>query len=103
MFREARGSRDQGVRHKRYSNYAIALATTLIVEMIANDLHAVAPVSVLIDGYFGVKDVCLSMPCVIGRAGVTKVLPVELNQREVNAFRESAQVLRGVIRKLERR
>jgi L-lactate dehydrogenase len=100
MFRQARQSGYLVVKHKGYTNYAIALATTLIVEMIANDLHAVAPVSVLVDGYFGVKDVCLSVPCVIGRDGVTKVLPVELNEREVQAFRKSAQLLRGVIQKL---
>jgi L-lactate dehydrogenase len=103
MFREARRSGYQVVRHKGYTNYAIALATTLIVEMIANDLHAVAPVSVLIDGYFGVNGVCMSVPCVIGRKGVTKVLPVELNDQEVEAFRRSATLLQGVIRKLGKR
>jgi L-lactate dehydrogenase len=97
MFREARRGGYQVVKHKGYTDYAIALATTLIVETIVNDLRAVAPVSVLVDGFLGVRDVCLSMPCVIGRRGVTRVLPVELNQREENAFKASAKLLRKVI------
>jgi L-lactate dehydrogenase len=96
-FQAARLGGYQVVRHKGYTNYAIALATALIVEMIAQDLRAVAPVSVLIDGFLGVRDVCLSMPCVIGRSGVTRVLPVELNQREAGAFKRSAGLLRQVI------
>jgi L-lactate dehydrogenase len=97
MFREARRGGYQVVKHKGYTDYAIALATTLIVETIVNDLRAVAPVSVLVDGFLGVRDVCLSMPCVIGRRGVTRVLPVELNQREENAFKASAKLLRKVM------
>jgi L-lactate dehydrogenase len=97
MFREARRGGYQVVKHKGYTNYAIALATTLIVESIVNDLRAVAPVSVLVDGFLGVRDVCLSMPCVIGRKGVTRVLPVELNQREADAFKASAKLLRKLM------
>jgi L-lactate dehydrogenase len=96
-FKAARQGGYQVVRHKGYTNYAIALATTLIVETIAGDLRAVAPVSVLIDGFLGVRDVCLSMPCVLGRSGVTRVLPVELNEREASAFQSSAALLRNVI------
>jgi L-lactate dehydrogenase len=94
MFHKARRGGYLVVHHKGYTNYAIALATALIVEMIVRDLRAVAPVSVLIDGFLGVRDVCLSMPCVIGRRGVTRVLPVELNEREAAAFRASATLLR---------
>jgi L-lactate dehydrogenase len=96
-FQTARRGGYQVVRHKGHTNYAIALATALIVEMIGDDLRAVAPVSVLVDGFLGVRDVCLSMPCVIGRSGVTRVLPVELNDRETSAFRRSAELLREVI------
>jgi L-lactate dehydrogenase len=68
--------------------------------VLANDMHGVVPVSVLIDGYLGVRDVCLSVPCVLGRRGVIRTLPVELNDREAEAFRESAQFLRGAIQNL---
>jgi L-lactate dehydrogenase len=100
MFREARESGYRVVQHKGYTNYAIALATTMIVEMIVNDMHGVVPVSVLIDGYLGLRDVCLSMPCVLGREGVIRMLPVELNEHEAAAFRQSARLLHDAIAKL---
>lgn len=82
---------------KGYTNYAIASATTMLVEAIAGDTHTVLPVSTLVDGYLGVKDVCLSVPCVVGRAGVVRMLPVDLDDDEANLFRRSADVLRSAI------
>jgi L-lactate dehydrogenase len=101
MFHKARQSGYLVVKHKGYTNYAIALATTMIVEMIVSDMHGVVPVSVLIDGYLGVRDVCLSVPCVVGRSGVLRTLPVELNDTEAAAFRKSAKLLREAMQKLD--
>lgn len=82
---------------KGYTNYAIAAATIMLVEAIADDTHVVLPVSTLIDGYLGVKDVCLSVPCIVGRAGVVRMLPVDLDAEEADAFRRSAAILRQAI------
>lgn len=88
---------------KGYTNYAIASATTMLVEAIADDTHVVLPVSTLVDGYLGVKDVCLSVPCIIGRAGVVRMLPVDLDEAEANAFRRSAEVLRSALQQVDAR
>jgi L-lactate dehydrogenase len=96
----ARIAREAGgtvVSRKGFTNYAIASATIMLVEAIAGDTHVVLPVSTLIDGYLGVKDVCLSVPCVVGRVGVVRMLPVDLDEEEANAFRNSAQILRSAI------
>lgn len=85
------------VSRKGYTNYAIASATIMLVEAIADDTHVVLPVSTLINGYLGVKDVCLSVPCVIGRAGVIRMLPVDLDTEEADAFRNSARILQTAI------
>jgi L-lactate dehydrogenase len=94
---QARNAGHEVFQKKGYTNYAIALATAMIVEAIADDTHAVLPVSTLIEGYLGVRDVCLSVPCVIGREGVVRMLPVDLNGMEAELFRRSAQVLKGVV------
>lgn len=84
-------------REKGFTNYAIAMATAMIVEAIANDSNAVLPVSVKIDGIAGVSGVCLSVPAVIGRGGIKQVLPIELTPAEQDKFRASASAVRAII------
>lgn len=82
---------------KGHTNYGIAAATATIVESIVLDEKRTMPVSVRIDGFCGVRDVCLSVPVVIGRAGVLRVLHPSLNQAEEEAFRRSAATVRDAI------
>lgn len=84
-------------KHKGFTNYGIALATTAIVEAVARDTKHTLPVSVAVDGFLGVRDVCLSLPAVIGRGGVERILKPQLNAAEAKAFRASAQAVRQVI------
>lgn len=85
---------------KGYTNYAVALSATLICEAIADDARTILPVSTLIDGFAGVRDVCLSLPCVVGRGGVLRVMSIDLNEEETGLFRHSASVVRGVLDRL---
>ncbi len=85
------------VSRKGYTNYAIASATIMLVEAIVGDTHTVLPVSTLIDGYLGAKEVCLSVPCIVGRAGIVRMLPVDLDEEEAELFRRSAEVLRTAL------
>lgn len=84
-------------RKKGYTNYAIAMAAAYLIRCVALDTHHTAPVSVLIDGYLGVRDVCLSLPAVIGRDGISRVLHPQLDAEEAEAFRQSAAVVREAI------
>jgi L-lactate dehydrogenase len=102
MFEQARQGGYRVVAHKGYTNYAIAMATAFIVDAVARNTRAVLPVSVLIDGYLGLHDVCLSMPSVIGRGGVVRTLPIDLSDEEVRALRRSAEFVRGVIDSVSR-
>lgn len=97
---EARGGGHQVAKAKGYTNYAVALSATLIGEAIAEDAHSVLPVSTLVDGFLGVQDVCLSLPCVVGRRGVDRILPVTLDDDEAGRFRHSAATLRAVLDRL---
>lgn len=82
---------------KGYTNYGIALATMMIVDSIVYDLRHTMPVSVLIDGFLDVDEVCLSLPAVIGRQGVTRVLHPPLSEDEQAAFRHSANTVKSCI------
>ncbi len=94
LFDETVSSAHEIFRIKGYTNYAIASATHMIAEAILTDSHRTLPVSSLIDGYLGVRDVCLSIPCVIGRAGIVRQLYPELSIEEASRFRESAEKVR---------
>ncbi len=81
---------------KGYTNLAIGLATTHIARSISRDERAVLPVSVRTT-FDGIGDVCLSLPSVVGRAGVLSQLPEGMDEGEREGLRASAAAIRNVI------
>ena len=71
------------------------------MESILRDQHTVLAVSSLVPGYYDIEDVYLSLPAVVGRGGVERVLQLPLNGQETEALCKSAAVLRGVLDELE--
>lgn len=82
------------IRRKGATNFAIAASLTRIVEAVVRDEASVLTVSSLVDGQYGIRDVCLSLPAVVGRAGVQRVLPISLDAGEAAALRTSADAIR---------
>ena len=80
---------------KGYTNFAIATAVSLVVESIVHDRRRTIPVSVRLDSYFGVSEVCLSVPCVIGRRGVERIIQPHLDEDEQARFRACAEAVRS--------
>ena len=78
----------------------IGLAVARILEAVLNDEHRVLPVTSRLDGVHGLSDVCLSMPSVVGRGGVERVLPTPLSDQERDQLVASAAAVRGVARDL---
>lgn len=97
MLQEAKESAFEVLRTKGYTNYAVAMAVRLIVESIARDLRYTLPVSVRMNGFCGVSDVCLSLPAVIGRGGVHLILNPDLDDQERDAFLRSAEAVRRTL------
>jgi L-lactate dehydrogenase len=90
----------QILRGKGYTNYAVALATARIIEAVLYDEHQVLAVSSLLTDYHGISDVCLSVPSVVNRTGVLRVLPVPLSGDERDGLYRSARAVRAVIDRL---
>jgi L-lactate dehydrogenase len=88
------------VKGKGYTNYAIAMATSLVVESIVKNEHRTMPISTLIDGFLGVSDVCLSIPVVVGREGISQKLEISFNETEQEKFHASARFVKNEIEKL---
>jgi L-lactate dehydrogenase len=84
-------------RKKGNTCYAIGQAAAYIIESILLDEKRTVPLSVLIDGYLGVKEVCLSVPVVVGKGGIERFLHPDLNATEAEQFRLAAAAVRKVI------
>ena len=52
-------------------------------------------------GYYGIEDVYLSLPAILGESGVEKILKLNLDEKETAALQHSAQVMHGVIEQLD--
>lgn len=97
IFRETVGMGYRVSELKGYTNYGIAMATQLILDSIVYDLRHTMPLSVLIEDFCGVQDVCLSLPAVVGRSGITRLLKPVLTDGEQAAFVRSAAAVRRTI------
>ena len=80
-----------------YTNWAIGAAVSSLVRTILHNEHRVVPVSTIVNGCYGVdKDVCLSLPCILDRNGVTRRLHMNLSDEEQGSFRKSAEAIWAV-------
>jgi L-lactate dehydrogenase len=89
------------IEKKGATFYAVALAVSRIARAILRDENAVLTVSSLMEGYYGVEDMSLSLPTLINSNGIERVLELPLSEKEENAFRDSAQHLKENIEELE--
>lgn len=78
--------------------YAIALAVARIARAILKDENAVLTVSSLMDGYYGIEDISLSLPAIINSNGIKKVLELPLAPQEEKDFKGSARNLKNNIK-----
>jgi L-lactate dehydrogenase len=97
IFRQTRDAAYEIIERKGATYYAVAVGILRIVESILRNQYTVLSVSTLVPGYYGIEDVYLSLPSVIGRSGVERVVHLPLDEEETEAFRNSADVVRGVL------
>jgi L-lactate dehydrogenase len=91
---EVRNSAYHIIESKGSTCFAIGLALVRIVEAVLRNEHSVLTVSVLLEGEYGLDDVCLSVPCIVGQAGVEKIIEGNLALEELMALQESARVIK---------
>ena len=76
--------------------YAPGAAVSALVQAIACDQKKMFPCSVLLDGEYGMKDICIGVPVILGRNGIEKIIEIELNDTEKANMKESADGVRAV-------
>jgi L-lactate dehydrogenase len=85
------------INYKGSTHYAVGLALVKIAGAILRGQNSLLTVSTLVDGEFGIQDVCLSVPCVVSERGIVKIIQSPLNPEELDSLSSSAAILRKAI------
>ena len=91
LYNNVRESAYKIIDSKGATYYAIAMATLRIVECIVRDEKSVIPVSTLVEGEYGINDVCMGLPSIVGKNGVERILEIPLNKNEAENLLNSAR------------
>jgi L-lactate dehydrogenase len=101
LFDRTRNAAYEIIDRKGATHFAIAAGLLSIVRAIVRNQRTVLTVSTLLDGDYGIDDVCLSLPCVVGRHGLERRLNIELADEELEALRQSARIVEDSMRELD--
>jgi L-lactate dehydrogenase len=101
IFTQTRDAAYHIIERKGATFYAVAAGLMSITQAILRDQRSVLSISSLVEDYYDIRDVCLSLPTVVASAGVESVLRLELSQEEVTKLKQSAEVLRTTFNLLE--
>lgn len=85
------------INKKGATYYGIAMSVKRICEAIVRDEKSILPISSIQNDNYGISDVALSMPAIVGRNGVEGTVPIELSYYEIEKLKESANTLKKVI------
>ena len=86
---------------KKCTNYAIGVTTATLCEALNYDTDSVLTISSMMNGEYGIDDVCLSIPSVVGAKGLTGHIVAPLTDAEIASLRHSADCLKDVIKQIQ--
>ncbi len=93
---EVRAAGAKIIKFKGATYYAIALIIARLVKAVLKNQNTIFPISSVIDGPFGIKNVALSLPTVINSLGISQVLEIDLSNNEKQKLLDSAQKLKNI-------
>ncbi len=97
LFKRTRGSGAEVIKLKGGAGFAVGVSIAEVIHAIALDSRRILPVGSVLNGAYGLRDVALSVPTVLGRGGVEQVIEIDLWPKEISALQHSGQVLKETI------
>lgn len=85
------------IAKKKATYYGIAMSVRRICEAIVRDEKSILPISSRMHGEYGIDDVVLSMPAIVGKDGLESLVPIDLDEKEQRNLKESADTLKEVL------
>lgn len=97
-FEHTKNAAYEVIERKGSTFWAIGICVAGIINIMKADDHSILPVSTLLQGQYGIKDVCLSVPCKIGAAGVEEIIELPLHKDELAKLQHSASILKEALK-----
>ncbi len=101
IYRNVRDSAYEIIERKGATYYGVAMAVSRIAESIVRNEHSVLSISSLMEGEYGLNDICISVPTIVSQNGAEQVLEIPLNEEEKEKLRKSADELHKVLESLD--
>ena len=103
LFQRAKTSGAEMLRLKGGAGFAVGVAIADLVHSIVRDEQKILPISSVQAGCYGIRDVALSVPTVLGRGGIQSTLEIELWSKEIAGLRQSAESLKKTLEAVQNR
>ena len=100
IFENAKNAAYAIIEGKQATYYAISAGVVQIARVILFDKRTVLSVSHLLEGEYGIKDICLSLPVVVGKEGIVEKVKIDISEKEKKLLKKSAEKLKKVAKDL---
>ena len=100
VFERTKGSGAEVIKKKGGAGWAVAIAIRDVIHAVLLDKKAMLPVSSLVQGTYGVRDICLSVPSIVRRKGIDQHVEIKLWPKEVAGIQQSARALKDTLSKV---
>jgi L-lactate dehydrogenase len=97
VFQRARTSGAEMIKKKTGAGFAVGVSIAEVIHAVALDSKRVLPVSTVQSGAYGIRDVAISVPTIVGRAGAERMLEFDLWPKELQGLKRSASVLQETL------
>jgi L-lactate dehydrogenase len=101
IFERTKGSGAEVIKRKGGAGWAVGVAIRDVIHAIALNQQRLLPVSTMVQGVYGIRDVCLSVPSVLGRGGVSAQIELKLWPKEQTGLQQSAKALQDTLAKVK--
>jgi L-lactate dehydrogenase len=101
VFERTKGSGAEVIRKKGGAGWAVGVAIRDVIHAVLLNKRALLPVSSMVRGAYEIRDICLSVPSVVGRNGIEKHVELKLWPKELLALQLSAKALKDTLAKVQ--
>jgi L-lactate dehydrogenase len=101
LFERTRGSGAEVIKKKGGAGWAVGIAIREVVQAVLLGKQALLPVSSLVQGAYEIRDICLSVPSLVGRTGVQRHVEIKLWPKELMGLQQSARALKETLAKVK--
>lgn len=101
IYQNVRDSAYEIIKKKGATYYGVAMAVGRIAEAVIKNSYSVLPVTSLLDGQYGIEDVCISVPTIVSKKGAEQILEIPLSEEELEKLQASAKELHNILAGLD--